>query len=103
MAVPRTYRPAHRSAFTLMELLVVIALIALLAALLFPALSKAKSRAQSAVCANCLRQIGLGLTMYVADTQRYPALWEQWPAPLGGFSAGNTLWADAIYPHVRLS
>jgi prepilin-type N-terminal cleavage/methylation domain-containing protein/prepilin-type processing-associated H-X9-DG protein len=53
--------------FTLLELLVVIAIIALIAALLLPALSAAKSRANSAACVSNLRQLLLGWKMYADD------------------------------------
>lgn len=53
--------------FTLIELLIVVAIIAILAAILFPSLQKAKYLARLAVCTSDLRQQGLGLTMWADD------------------------------------
>ena len=52
-------------AFTLIELLVVIAIVGLLAAILMPALTKARMQGRRTVCANRLRQIGVGLRAYL--------------------------------------
>ncbi|MBX3734740.1 MAG: DUF1559 domain-containing protein [Verrucomicrobiae bacterium] len=57
----------RRAAFTLVELLVVIAVVAVLAGLLLPALASARSRAHRAVCQSNLHQMGLGIQMYADD------------------------------------
>jgi len=87
----------ERKAFSLVELLVVIAIIALLAALLLPVILRGKSHAQSAACKNHLRQIGLGLAIYLSDSHRYPPMW--------GAETGERFqtWADSLAPNAAFS
>jgi prepilin-type N-terminal cleavage/methylation domain-containing protein len=66
----------HRRGFTLIELLVVIAIIAILAAILFPVFARAREKARMTSCLSNVKQIGLGLMMYVQDYD------ERWPSML---------------------
>lgn len=60
------------SAFTLIELLIVIAVIGILAGLLLPALARAKAKTQRTTCGNILRQLQLGTLMYCDDRTYLP-------------------------------
>lgn len=61
--------------FTLVEVLVVVAVIGILAALAIPAFSRATGKADSARCAGNLRQLGVALQLYLADHgQKMPPL-----------------------------
>ncbi len=63
------------NAFTLIELLVVIAIIATLVGILLPSLAKARETARTLQCANNVRQFGLGVTSYAADSKSwYPIM-----------------------------
>src|SRR5436190_2366894 len=68
---PRSIRFGNRkqtAGFTLVELLVVIAVIAILCALLIPALANGKERGRRTACRNNLRQFYLTLHIYAADS-----------------------------------
>ena len=70
--------------FSLVELLVIIAIIGILAALLLPALSEAKEKGRQSSCANNLRQIDLALHLYADDcSDSLPVLPDPNPYPNG--------------------
>lgn len=60
-----------RKVFTLIELLIVMAIIAILASLLLPTLNQARDRAKAINCASNLKQFGLAMTMYVNDNNEW--------------------------------
>ena len=62
-----------RRAFTLIEMLVVIAIIAILAGLLMPALGRARAEGQKAACINSQHQVGLSLLMYQGNNRDWPS------------------------------
>src|ERR1043166_1869998 len=82
---------AARRAFTLIELLVVIAIIAILAALLLPALSKAKQKAQQTYCLNNVKQLGLGMMLYVSDYNDV----------MPGYASGSQGWREEDWIYFR--
>lgn len=61
-----------RRGFTLVEMLIVIAIIALLAGIAFPVFSRARENGRRTNCNSNLRQLGLAYAQYVSDNTRYP-------------------------------
>jgi len=89
-------RSHHRSAFTLIELLVVISIITVLAAILFPVFARAREQARKAACMSNLKQLGLGVLMYVQDNdERYPV------AQLIAPPSPDIYWYTAISAYVK--
>ncbi|MHB1158520.1 MAG: type II secretion system protein [Phycisphaerales bacterium] len=88
-------RPLH--GFTLVELLVVVAIIALLIAILLPSLNKARQAARGVVCLANIRQIDTGLMSYTYDSGGWlPYSYEGWGAGPPGDPFGSTLWWDRV-------
>lgn len=84
----------QKRGFTLIELLVVIAIISILSAILFPVFARARENARRASCMSNLKQIGLGMIMYVQDYDGVmPAASNNYPMPMK--------WMDMIYPYVK--
>jgi prepilin-type N-terminal cleavage/methylation domain-containing protein/prepilin-type processing-associated H-X9-DG protein len=107
-------RTSRKSAFTLIELLVVIAIIAILAAILFPVFAQAREKARQTSCLSNMKQVGLGMLMYVQDyDENYPRAdytLPTGPGPLNpAASTGFALrinhykWQAWVYPYIKNS
>lgn len=88
---PVTKHP-NRVAFTLVELLVSIAVIGVLVGLTLPAVQQVREASRRTQCANQLRQFGIGLTSYESTHQKYP---------VGATYSTALSWATRILPHLE--
>ncbi len=67
MITPRTVIHCRKGGFTLIEVLVVVAIIALLVSILLPALGRAREQARNTQCLTQLKQVGAGIMMYTGE------------------------------------
>lgn len=83
----------QRKLFTLIELLIVIAILAILAGLLLPALNSARKTAKSAACKNNLKQLRLAFFQYEQESGRLPAGNDQ----ANGYPANQQNWMGKLW------
>lgn len=82
-----------RVGFTLVEILIVISIIGVLGAILLSALAGARDKSRTISCASNLRQIGLAMQIYLADSRGFYPTYHPGPP--------NCSWADRIYPYLK--
>lgn len=88
MTVLKDRRPR---AFTIVELLIVIAIVSFIAALLLPALTGAKAKGKAADCISRMRQIGIGFRLWANDNDgQFP-----WQVPVSKGGSGGIMALDA--------
>jgi prepilin-type N-terminal cleavage/methylation domain-containing protein/prepilin-type processing-associated H-X9-DG protein len=97
-----------RSAFTLVELLVVIAIVAVLVGLLLPAVQAAREAARRSACGNRLRQLSLALVAHESAQRRFPAGYVGEPVrtPVDAATRDRppgTGWGLLVAPHLEES
>lgn len=84
----------RRHAFTLVELLVVVSIIAVLISILLPSLRSARESAKRTICASNLRSLGMGFFIYAEAYQgKIPAAHSLWDAPWG---KGDMFWHQRL-------
>jgi len=92
---PGVRRADRRSAFTLLEIIAVLLIIAILALLLIPNYGRIVGAAQEAICASHMRTIRVALGSYLQDHGNV------WPQPGDGVEgkALQQFWFDALKPY----
>lgn len=93
-----THLCARRSGFTLMELLVIVAIISILVAMAFSGLKPLKSKMEETQCSNNMRQIGTGLFAYAADNNNtMPPVFLVTPSSASG---EQNFWVYPVWTYV---
>ena len=90
----RQLRCSRALAFTLVELLVVIGIIAVLVSILLPSLNKARQQARTVACLSNLHQIGIAIQMYANDNRQFLPASKQ-------VTGGAAHWKFEIAPYIK--
>lgn len=93
-------RPPNRSAFTLLELLVVLAVVLTLFALALPAVQRVRAAADALRCKSNLRQIGLACHHYHLDYRHFPPGGIEWRPP-GNLTKRQLAWSAFLLPYLE--
>ncbi len=92
---PSRRRPLRRRAFTLIEILIVVAILGILSAILLPVFNSARETARSATCSSNLKQLGLAINQYVQDSGGF------YPHIIGLTPADGCTWSARIFPYLK--
>lgn len=84
-------RRKPRNAFTLIELLTVIAIIGILAAILIPVVGSVRDSARASKCVGNLRALGLAMIVFLDENQQRIEIWRQ-----GSGGSGGLMWANQL-------
>jgi type II secretory pathway pseudopilin PulG len=97
---------SHYRAFSIVELLVVIGIIAILVSLLMPALTKVRQQAQTTQCAAQLRQLGQAIVLYANNNNGYTPTWSGvhyyvngQPIAFDGSTDTQLSWTELVAPY----
>src|SRR5688572_21303220 len=98
------HRSSRRTAFTLVELLVVIGIIAILISVLLPVLASARRSAATVKCSASLRQIGDAFKMYAIDNKDWWPI-VKWSPTVASYIApgapGALTWQDYLFQYLH--
>lgn len=88
--------PCSRRAFTLVEIVVVLAIVGILAALLFSAFARVRENGRKTACLSNVRQIMSAVALYTQDSAgQYPRV-----VGVGALSGAHFSWADGLLPYL---
>ena len=95
---------AHQAklAFTLIELLTVIAIIGILAAIIIPTVGAVREKAKSVRCVSNLRQIGVGIRLFANDNKGAVVSYRGVPSDSSNPNSQGLLWAEMLLPYMAI-